>query len=169
MAEPREPRTRTVTWPDPGTYTDPIRRLSGLEFMRSFARGELPTPPFAALLGMRIVSVEPGAVAFEFEPAEFTYSPLGTVHGGILTTLLDTVMGCSFHTTLPAGVGYTTLELKVNFLRTVTVATGILLAEGRVIHSGSRVATVEGQMFDRQRRLHAHATSTLLILRPDPR
>ncbi len=119
------------------------------------------------LLGIRIVSVEPGSVSFEFEPAEFMYSPLGNVHGGIVTVLLDTAMGCSFHTTLPAGIGYTTLELKVNFLRPVTAASGTLRAEGHVVHSGSRVATTDARLTDRKSRLHAHATSTLLILRSE--
>ncbi|HXY47157.1 MAG TPA: PaaI family thioesterase [Thermoplasmata archaeon] len=136
--------------------------------MRAFLSGKLPPPPFMELLGIRIVSVEAGSVAFEFEPAEFMYSPLGNVHGGIVTVLLDTAMGCSFHTTLPAGVGYTTLELKVNFLRPVTSSSGTLRAEGHVVHSGSRVATTEARLFDREKKLYSHATSTLLILRPDP-
>ena len=119
------------------------------------------------LLGIRIVSVEPSSVAFEFEPAEFMYSPLGNVHGGIVTVLLDTAMGCSFHTTLPAGVGYTTLELKINFLKSVTASSGTLRAEGHVLHSGSRVATTDARLTDRDGRMYAHATSTLLILRPD--
>ncbi len=136
--------------------------------MRGFLKGELPSPPFMELLGIRIVSVEPGSVAFEFEPAEYMYSPLGNVHGGIVTVLLDTAMGCSFHTTLPAGVGYTTIELKVNFLRPVTARSGTLKAEGRVVHSGARVATADARLSARDGKLHAHATSSLLILRPGP-
>jgi uncharacterized protein (TIGR00369 family) len=134
--------------------------------MRAFLTGELPSPPFMELLGIRIVSVDPASVAFEFEPAEFMYSPLGNVHGGIVTVLLDSAMGCSFHTTLPAGVGYTTLELKVNFLRPVTSRSGTLRAEGHVVHAGSRVATTEARLVDSAKRLHAHATSTLMVLQP---
>ncbi|HTW56202.1 MAG TPA: PaaI family thioesterase [Thermoplasmata archaeon] len=119
------------------------------------------------LLGIRIVAVEKGSVAFEFDPAEYMYSPLGNVHGGIVTVLLDTAMGCSFHSTLPTGVGYTTLELKVNFLRPVTSKAGTMRAQGQVLHSGSRVATADARLLDRENKLHAHATSTLLILRPD--
>jgi uncharacterized protein (TIGR00369 family) len=137
--------------------------------MRAFLSGALPSPPFMELLGVRIVSVEPASVAFEFEPAEYMYSPLGNVHGGLVTVLLDTAMGCSFHTTLPAGVGYTTLELKVNFLKPVTTSSGTLRAEGHVLHSGSRVATTDARLADRDGKMYAHATSTLLILRPDPR
>jgi uncharacterized protein (TIGR00369 family) len=167
MSESPELRTRSFRWSDPAQFVEPIQKLGGLEFLRAGLAGELPAPPFMDLLGIRLVAVEPGAVAFEFEPAEYMYSPLGTVHGGILTVLLDTAMGCSFHTTLPAGAGYTTLELKVNFARSVTSKVGTLRAEGRVIHSGSRVATAEARLRDREQKLYAHATSTLLILRPE--
>jgi len=160
-------RSRQFRWPDPARFEKPIRTLSGLEFMRAFLTGELPSPPFMELLGIRIVSVEPASVAFEFEPAEFMYSPLGNVHGGIVTVLLDTAMGCSFHTTLPAGVGYTTLELKINFVKSVTASSGTLRAEGHVVHSGSRVATTGARLVDRDGRMYAHASSTLMILRPD--
>jgi uncharacterized protein (TIGR00369 family) len=167
MSESPDVRSRSFRWPDPGRFVEPIQKLSGLDFMRAFLAGDLPAPPFMELLGIRIVSVDPGSVAFEFEPAEYMYSPLGNVHGGIVTVLLDTAMGCSFHTTLPAGVGYTTLELKVNFLRPVTSKVGTLRAEGHVVHSGSRVATTEARLFDKGKKLHAHASSTLLILRSE--
>ena len=167
MPDSSTSRTRSFRWPDPARFVEPIQKLSGLEFMRAFLTGELPSPPFMEVLGIRIVSVEPGSVVFEFDPAEYMYSPLGNVHGGIVTVLLDSAMGCSFHTTLPAGVGYTTLELKVNFLRPVTSKVGTLRAEGHVVHSGSRVATTDARLLDREKKLHAHATSTLLILRPE--
>jgi len=160
-------RSRQFRWSDPARFEEPIRTLSGLGFMRAFLTGALPAPPFMELLGIRIVSVEPSSVTFEFEPAEFMYSPLGNVHGGIVTVLLDTAMGCSFHTTLPAGVGYTTLELKVNFVKAVTAASGTLRAEGHVLHSGARVATTDARLVDCERKMYAHATSTLLVLRPD--
>jgi uncharacterized protein (TIGR00369 family) len=167
MADVTEPRSRTVLWQDPAQFAEPIQKLSGIEFMRAFLTGDLPPPPFMQLLGIRIVSVEPSSVTFEFDPAEYMYSPLGNVHGGIITVLLDTAMGCSFHTTLSAGKGYTTLELKVNFLRSITTKVGTLRAEGHVIHSGSRVATAEARLLDSGQRLYAHATSTLLVLAPD--
>lgn len=160
-------RLRTFRWPDPARYAGPIRQLSGLEFMRAFLTGELPAPPFMELLGIRILTVEPGSVNFEFDPAEYMYSPLGNVHGGIVTVLLDTAMGCSYHTTLAAGVEYTTLELKVNFLRRVTTSSGPLRTEGGVVHSGSRIGTTEAKLMDANRRMYAHATSTLMILRPE--
>lgn len=144
-----------------------MSKMGGLDFMRAFLTGDLPPPPFMELLGVRIVAVAPGSVSFEFEPAEFMYSPLGNVHGGIVTVLLDTAMGCSFHTTLPAGVGYTTLELKMSFHRAVTTRSGTLRATGSILHSGSRVSAVEARLTDRDDRLYAHASSTLLILRPE--
>ncbi len=167
MTDDANLRRRTVLWQDPAGFEEPIRRLSGIEFMRAFLAGDLPPPPFMQLLGVRIVSVDPSSVVFEFEPAEYMYSPLGNVHGGIITVLLDTAMGCSFHTTLPAGTGYTTLELKVNFLRPVTANVGTMRAEGHVIHGGSRVATADARLLDSGKRLYAHATSTLMILHPN--
>ena len=166
MSNDSAPRTRTVLWQDPSRFEEPIRKLSGLEFMRAFLVGDLPPPPFMQLLGIRILSVEPASVAFEFDPAEYMYSPLGNVHGGIVTVLLDSAMGCSLHTTLPAGIGYITLELKVNFVKSVTAAAGTLRAEGHVIHSGSRVASADARLVDSKGKLYAHATSTLMILHP---
>jgi len=165
-APPSEPRHRQHAWTDPAAFAEPLRRRDGLTFLRGFLDGTLPTPPFMDLLGIRCVAVDPGAVTFEFDPAEYMYSPLGNVHGGIVTVLLDSAMGCSFHSTLPAGVGYTTLELKVNFLKPVTAGVGPLRAEGRVIHAGGRVATTDARLVDRDGKLFAHATSTLLILAP---
>jgi len=167
VADPAEPRTRTFSWSDPALFAEPITQLSGLEFMRAFLDGKLPAPPFMDLLGVRLVSVEPGSTTFEFEPAEYMYSPLGTVHGGIVTMMLDTAMGCSFHTTLSPGSGYTTVELKVNFHRPVTAKSGALRATGHVVHSGSRVATAEARLTGAGGRLFANATSTLLILRAE--
>jgi uncharacterized protein (TIGR00369 family) len=167
MSAPSTDRIRQFRWPDPALFAEPIRTMSGLEFMRAFLSGALPSAPFMDLLGVRIASVEPASVAFEFEPAEYMYSPLGNVHGGIVTVLLDSAMGCSFHTTLPAGVGYTTLELKVNFLKSVTAVSGTLRAEGHVVHSGSRVGTTDARLVDRNGRMYAHSTSTLMVLRPD--
>ncbi len=167
MTEDTDSRSRTVLWQDPARFEEPIRTMRGIEFMRAFLAGDLPPPPFMQLLGIRFTSVDPSSVAFEFDPAEYMYSPLGNVHGGIITVLLDTAMGCSFHTTLPAGTGYTTLELKVNFLRPVTTKVGTLRAEGHVIHGGSRVGTAEARLRDSGKRLYAHATSTLMVLHPD--
>jgi uncharacterized protein (TIGR00369 family) len=158
-------RHRTVTWEDPS----PVRILgatrSGLELWQAIAAGELPPPPVARLLGFdEIETVEEGRVVFAMDPAEEHLNPLGTVHGGVLTTLLDSAMGCAVHTTLPAGALYTTLELKVNFLRPAFPGGGRLVAEGRVVHRGSSVALAEAQISDgATRKLVAHATSTCLL------
>ena len=169
--DPRVPptddaRTLTVRWPDPGALATAVRGRSGLEALRAMVRGELPPPPIAELLRMRLVEVEPSRAVFEFPPSEYEYSPLGTVHGGILTVLLDSAMGCAFHTTLPEGVSYTTLELKVNFVRPVTVASGPLRAEGRVVHAGRTVGTAEARLVDANGQLYAHATCTMITRRP---
>ena len=96
-------------------------------------------------------------------PGEQHYNPIGAVHGGIITTILDSVMGCAVHSTLPAGVGYTTLELKVNFVRAVTHRVGPLRCEGKVVHGGRQVATADATLTDLNGKLYAHATSTCMI------
>jgi uncharacterized protein (TIGR00369 family) len=118
-----------------------------------------------ALLDMWITEVEQGRVVFAGTPAECQYNPMGTVHGGILATWLDSAMGSAVLTLAPAETGYTTLEIKVNYLRPVTSQTGTLYCEGRVIHWGSRTATAEGRLIDAAGKLYAHATTTCLILR----
>jgi uncharacterized protein (TIGR00369 family) len=158
-------RFRTVTWEDPS----PVRIVggvrTGLELWRAIAAGELPAPPVARLLGFdEIESVEEGRVVFRMPPAEEHLNPLGTVHGGVLTTLLDSAMGCAVHTTLPAGTMYTTLELKVNFVRPALAGGATLRAVGTVVHRGSTVALAEAQITDGESgKLIAHATSTCLI------
>jgi uncharacterized protein (TIGR00369 family) len=158
-------RTRTIRWQDPSPTLAAARTKTGIELLRAMATGELPFPPFADLIGQRFVAIEPSRVVFEFDPAEYMYSPLGTVHGGLLTVLLDSAMGCAYHTTLPAGISYTTLELKVNFVRPVTQRSGPVQAEGRVIHPGRTVATTEARLTDHAGTLYAHSTSTLLSFR----
>jgi uncharacterized protein (TIGR00369 family) len=162
----REPRRRTVSWEDPLIGARTAESMSGLDYMRAIARGDVPPPPIALLLGMSIVEVEPGRAVFELEPAEFQFNPIGTVHGGVLATLLDSAMGCAVHSLLPTGSGYTTLELKVNFLRRVTTETGRIRCDGSVIHLGRTVATAEARTADGQGRLIAHATTTCLLLGP---
>jgi uncharacterized protein (TIGR00369 family) len=96
-------------------------------------------------------------------PAEEHYNPIGSVHGGIIATLLDSVMGCAVHSLLPQGRGYTTLEIKVNYLRAVTHATGRITAEGSALHLGRQMATAEARLRDGSDRLYAHATTTCLV------
>jgi uncharacterized protein (TIGR00369 family) len=158
-------RTRTVSWEDPAPGADAAREMSGLEYLRAMLRGELPGPPIARLIGFGFVEVEEGRVVFDCEPAEYHYNPIGSVHGGLACTLFDSAMGCAVHTVLPAGVGYTTVELKVNFLRPITASTGRLLCEGNTIHVGGRIATAEARLTDESGNLYGHATTTCMIFR----
>jgi uncharacterized protein (TIGR00369 family) len=159
-------RTRTIEWQDPVATLQQAAAMPGLEAMRAVAAGDLPPPPIAALMDFDIRSVDPGLVVFEVLPAEFHYNPIGVVHGGLAATLLDSVMGCAVHSTLDAGDVYTTLEIKVNYLRPMTRDTGTVLAEGKVIHTGSRVATAEGRAWvEGTGKLVAHATTTCFVQR----
>ncbi|MFF0195821.1 PaaI family thioesterase [Streptomyces anulatus] len=146
------------------TTADPTT-MTGLELMR-WVQTELPTdiPSIGSLLGMRFDEVDHGRIVISLDTRPDFANPLGTVHGGIAATLLDSVMGCAVHTTLPAGAGYTTLELKVNYIRTARTDGQKLIAEGTVIHAGRRVATAEGKVLDEQGKLIAHATTTCMIL-----
>jgi uncharacterized protein (TIGR00369 family) len=157
-------RTRTYSWEDPHDFLERVAGISGLDVMRRMAAGELPQPPIAATLGFRLVEAEPGRAVFECEPADFHYNPIGTVHAGLASTMLDSAMGCAFVTTLDAGVHWTTLELKANFTRPITVETGTIRCIGTVVHPGRRVATTEARIEDGAGRLLAHATSTILVL-----
>jgi uncharacterized protein (TIGR00369 family) len=159
-------RSRVVTWDDPVESWKAARGLGGIEVLRAIEDGDIPPPPVARLLGLEVEQVSEGLVTFAFEPAEYHYNPIGTVHGGILTTVLDSAMGCAVHSRLRAGLVYTTLELKVNFLRPVRVTTGRVRGEGKLVHLGGRVATAEAHLVDDDGALYAHATSTCLISSP---
>jgi uncharacterized protein (TIGR00369 family) len=139
--------------------------MSGLAFLHSIILGKLPAPPIAATLGFRLAEAAHGRVVFVVQPAEYHYNPIGVVHGGLAATLLDSCMSCAVQSTLPEGVGYTTLELKVNFIRPITLGTGELRAEGTVVHAGGKTATAEGRLLDQAGKLYAHSTTTCIILR----
>jgi uncharacterized protein (TIGR00369 family) len=142
--------------------------VTGLELLRAIAAGEAPGAPIAELIGFEPVEAEEGRVLFAAVPRREHYNPIGAVHGGLAATLLDSAMGCAVHTTLPEGVGYTTLELKVNFTRPITTETGRILCEGTVVHRGGRVATAEGRVTaERDGKLLAHGTTTCLIFSLD--
>jgi uncharacterized protein (TIGR00369 family) len=144
-----------------------LATVSGLDLMR-WVKTERPTdiPSIGRLLGMRFDQVEHGRIVLSVDTRPDFANPLGTVHGGIAATLLDSAMGCAVHTTLPAGTSYTTLELKVNYIRAAHTNGQTLTAEGTVIHTGRRTATAEGKVIDDQGNLIAHATTTCLITRP---
>ena len=157
-------RSRVTTWADPRETFSRIQGLDGLDALRAMAAGELPPPPIAQTLGFRLIEVERGRATFTVEPAEFHYNPIGVVHGGLALTLLDSAMGCALQSTLDAGVAYTTLEVKANFVRPLTSDTGEVRCTGTVVHAGRTVATAEGRIEGPDGRLYAHGTSTLLIL-----
>ncbi|MDX6692913.1 MAG: hypothetical protein QOF02_516 [Blastocatellia bacterium] len=159
-------RTRTFSWEDPRALAEAARGLSGIEYLRKIVAGELPRPPISALMDFGITELSEGRAVFTVEPAEYHYNPIGVVHGGLAATLLDSAMGCAVHSTLPAGVGYTTLEIKVNYIRPMTAETGIVRCEARVIHVGGRTATAEGRVVDESGKLYAHATTTCIIFHP---
>jgi uncharacterized protein (TIGR00369 family) len=140
-----------------------VRALDGLDLFKGLMEGRFPAPPIAKVLGFQVAEVERGRVVFTYTPVFDHYNPLGTVHGGVAATLLDGVMGCCVHTTLKAGIGYTTVEIKVNYVRAMTDKTGPVRAEGKVINVGSRIATAEGRLHDNEGRLLAHGTTTCLI------
>ena len=137
--------------------------MSGVVFLQAIMRGDQPPAPIAELLDFRLCAVEAGCVAFEGRPAACHYNPIGTVHGGYAATLLESAMGCAVHSALEAGVGYTTLEIKVNLVRPITAETGSVRAEGTLVHRGRRTATSEARLVDADGRLLAHATCTCLL------
>src|SRR4029453_19199911 len=127
-------------------------------------RVDLPPPPIAQSLGFPRGEAERGHAVFECEPAEFHYNPIGIVHAGLAMTLMDSAMGLAFVTTLDEPRGWTTLEVKSNFTRAITVDTGPIRCTGRVIHGGRRVAVTEDRIEDADERPRAHGTSTITLL-----
>jgi uncharacterized protein (TIGR00369 family) len=156
-------RTLTVTWEDPMIGAAQVKDMSGIEYLRAMIDGRIPSPPIAKLMGFDIESVEPGRATFSVVPHESQYNPIGTVHGGLVCTLLDSVAGCAAQTTLPKGMAYTSLEIKVSYLRPVLKTSGKLTAVGTVTKPGRRAAFVDATVTDESGKLVATASSTLLI------
>jgi uncharacterized protein (TIGR00369 family) len=140
-----------------------LKSYDGIGFLRAIIDGTQPQPPFSELLGFHLVEASEGRAAFEGVPEFRHYNPIGTVHGGFAATLLDSALGCAIFSTLLKGDTWTTIELKLNFVRAITKDTGPLRAEGRIIHRGRTVATSEGDLKDRAGKLYAHASTTCMI------
>ena len=138
--------------------------MTGLQLLEGIRAGTIPPPGFAVLLDLTLESVEEGRVTFAMTPGEAHLNPLGTVHGGLLATMLDSAMGCAVQSVLPAGSSYTTLQLDVKYVRSPPLGRGRIVAEGSVVHAGRRTATADGRVLDSEGRLCAHATTTCLIL-----
>src|SRR5262245_11726778 len=147
----------------PGCSTDPLATVAGLAFLQGLADRSCPAPPFAAATDIWLVEVEHGRAVFAAIPSNRFYNPLGSVHGGWISTLLDSAMGCAVHSVLGPGQIYTTVDLRVSFARPVFDQTGALKCEGKIIHAGSRIATAEGRVWDKAGTLIAHGTETCLL------
>jgi len=158
-----EPRSRTVSWHDPQRTAAGMAGRTGLQFLQAIADGELPGPPIGSLLLFRIQSVAPGEVVFACTPDESAYNPIGAVHGGLVCTLLDSVLGCAVHSTLPAGLGYTSIEISVRYLRPLYADGTEITATGRVVKPGRRVTFAEGEVRDGAGRLVATAATSCLV------
>ncbi|MET7600238.1 PaaI family thioesterase [Streptomyces sp. NPDC004082] len=156
-------RSRTYDWEDPSVSASAVGHYSGLDFLREVQAGRLPAPPIAATLGMRLEEVEHGRAVFSLIPGEEHYNPIGSVHGGVYATLLDSAAGCAVQSVLPPAMGYTSLDLTVKFLRPVTVDTGRIRAVGTVLNSGRRTALAQAELLDETDRLLAHTTSSCLL------
>ena len=157
-------RARSYGWEDPLLLATAAGRMTGLEFLTAYTEGRLPHPPALVTNGIRPVEFADGRAVFELTPAEWQYNPIGCVHGGVLSTLADSALGCAVHTKLGVGFTYTSLELKINFTRAVTVASGRLRCVGTVVTIGRRVATSEATITDEAGRVVGHASSTCLIM-----
>lgn len=140
-----------------------VRNMTGLALIRAIHEGKLPGAPMAALMNMRCGAVEEGRVVFLGQPDKQHLNPLGSVHGGYAATLLDSAMGCAVHTTLPAGIGYTTLEFKINLVRAISTVAGEVRCEGWVVHRGRSIATAEGKLVGPDGKLLAHGSTTCMI------
>lgn len=158
-------RQRTYQWDDPTQLAAVGAQRSGLAYLQAIVSGELPHPPICKTIGFRIASVDEGRAVVELEPGEHHYNPIGMVHGSVIVAALDSAAGCAVHTTLPVGVGYTTVDLGTTFLRAGRADTGLLRCEGTMIHAGRRIAVAEARLLDAAGRLYAHAKATCLILR----
>lgn len=156
-------RSRTYTWSNPLEQAKKGFSVDGLTYMQMLIDGEIESPPIARTLDFDLIEVKHGYARFEGNPQEFHYNPIGIVHGGLAATLLDSALGCCVHTTLAQGIGYTTMQLNVNFVRAITIDTGRLKCEGRVIHGGRQMATAEASITDMNGKLYAHGSTTCLI------
>lgn len=156
-------RRRVVEWEDPAPGVAVMPSMSGLDYLRSMLSGELPPPPITNLMSMRLTAVEQGTATFVCEPDESHYNPIGTVHGGLVCTLLDSALGCAVQTTLPQGQGYTSIEIKVNYLRPVLAGAGPLTCVAHVTKPGNRVAFADGVVTDASGKVVATATGSLLV------
>jgi uncharacterized protein (TIGR00369 family) len=165
-APPAESRRRSFAWHDPVAAARAGRALSGLDYLRAILAGTVPPPPIMATLGLGLAELEAGCAVFTCAPQEFHYNPFASVHGGLAATMIDSATACAALSLCPVGQSMTTLELKVSFVRPITVESGALRCEGRIVHAGRRVATAEARLLDGAARLCAHGSATCLFFPP---
>lgn len=158
-------RKKTIHWHDPELSKRDAASISGLDYLKGIKEGQRQPPPVAMLIGYGISDVDTGYAAFELDPREYHYNPFSTVHGGILSVLLDTTMTASVLSTLKKGFGCATVEIKVNFIKPVTEKTGLIRCEARPVYVGKRLATVEGRIRDKGGAILAHGVSTCSIFK----
>jgi uncharacterized protein (TIGR00369 family) len=157
--------TRTVTWQDPVSSAAIGAEMAGIDYVRAIQAGDVPPPPIAVLMNYSIAELDEGRAVFEGDPGEEHYNPIGVVHGGYAATILDSALGCAVHTTIAAGVGYTSQTLEVKYLRPITRETGTVRCEAEVVHRGRQTATAEARLTEAATgKLLATGTSTCLIL-----
>jgi len=162
-------RQRIVHWDDPKALMKAGQTLSGRDFLEAWRKGELPPPPICQLLDFTLEEVDDGRAALVIEPHESQYNPMGSVHGGIAATMLDSAMGLAVCSKCTAGRTFTTLEIKVNYLRAMSIETGPVRAIGRVIHFGRQIAMAEASLVDSSGKLYAQASSTVLLVDIPPK
>jgi uncharacterized protein (TIGR00369 family) len=158
-------RKKTVTWQDPKNNTRDISNISGLDYLRSIKNEKIAPPPVAMLVGYKILNIENGSVVYELTPKEYHYNLFSTVHGGIISTLLDTAMTAAVLSTLSKGINCSTVEIKVNFVRPITSKCETLKCEAQSLHIGKSLATAEGKLKDQNGKLYAHGVSTCSIFK----
>ena len=150
----------------PPDRTEARRVMSGIEYMRKLMTGELQPSGMVQLLNFKLVEVSEGRAVFTVQPDERHYNGLGIAHGGLAATLLDSALGCAINAMMPAGKIFTTLEMKINYVRPITRESGEVRCGANVIHVGGRVATAEGRITDERGKLYAHGTATYILFRP---
>lgn len=154
---------KTITWQDNGPSVVAMPTMSGIDYLQGMKDGELPAAPIASLMQMELTEIGPGEATFVCTPDASHFNPLGTVHGGYACTVLDSALGCAVQTTLPAGIGYTSIEIKVNYLRPIMPSSAPLRAVGKVTKPGNRVAFADGELIDANGKVVATATGALLV------
>jgi uncharacterized protein (TIGR00369 family) len=162
-----EKRTRLVTWVDPFELAKRMKALSGVESLKMMLDNKI-NPPIADLLNFQLIEAQEGKAVFSIQPEEYHYNPVGVVHGGVAATVLDAAMACAIQSLLPSEFFCTTLELKINYLRPITIKVGILRGEAEVLHFGGRTAVAQGKILDTKGKVYAYASTTFMILPISP-